>query len=123
MGCDDCCSELQNGQELIGRWEVVEVGYSPGSGYVTEKIEQSKFIEFGADHHFQSNYEGLDDIHYFRIVEDADNLVLELFPTKPEENNPDQLAYKYEMAFEEDLLKLMYAYCIEGCHIGIRKVE
>ena len=123
MSCDDCCNELQNGQELVGRWEVVEFGYSPGSGYVTEKVENSKFVEFGPDHRFQSNYEGLDDIHYFRIIQVSEKPVLELFPSKPQENDPDQLAYKYQMSFEDDMLKLMYAYCIEGCHIGIRKAE
>lgn len=124
MGCDDCCHELENGQDLVGKWRVVEVGYSPGAGYITDNVEdQSSFIQFGTDHHFQSNYEELNDVHYYRITEGNGNPVLELYPSKPTDDMSEQLVYKYHLSFEDNLLKLKYVYCIEGCHIGIQKVE
>lgn len=123
VACDDCCSELSDGNDLQGKWKVVEVGYSPGAGYITEKMEDSRFIQFGSDHEFTSNYEGLEDIAYYRITESDEGVMLELFPETPKEADPDQLVYKYRMSFEDSMLKLMYAYCIEGCHIGIQKVS
>lgn len=123
MGCDDCCNELSDGNSLQGKWQLVEIGYSPGAGYVTEKIEDRIFLEFGSDHKFTSDYEGLEDINFYQIIEESDMSVLELFPTVPNENDPDQLAYKYYMSFDDNMLKLMYAYCIEGCHLGIEKIN
>tara|TARA_Y100001949_G_C15806106_1_gene251389 strand:+ start:212 stop:625 length:414 start_codon:yes stop_codon:yes gene_type:complete len=123
ISCDDCCSELPDGNELQGKWQVVEVGYSPGAGYVTEKVEETRFIQFGEDHQFMSNYDGLEDIRFYRINEDSGSPLLELFPEEPKEMDPDQLVYKYHMSFDDAMLKLMYAYCIEGCHIGIQKIS
>ncbi|HCX23752.1 MAG TPA: hypothetical protein DHN29_17655 [Cytophagales bacterium] len=123
IGCDECCNELPDGQSLQGKWQVVEVGFSPGAGYVTAPVDQGKFIEFGSDHKFSSNYEGLEDIHFYRINDETGNPVLELFPKEPKDYDPDQLVYKYRMGYDDSMLKLMYAYCIEGCHIGIQRVN
>lgn len=123
IGCDECCNELPDGSDLIGKWQVVEVGFSPGAGYITNKVTESRFVEFGDDHGFNSNYDGLEDIRFYRINNEEEMPVLELFPNVPKENEPDQLVYKYWLSMDEDMLKLAYVYCVEGCHIGIRKIH
>lgn len=121
ISCDDCCSNLSDDQTLLGKWTVVEFGYSPGGAYVTQKLEQNRFVEFGSDNHFSSNYNDFTDIRYYRLTEASDIPMLELFPNEPEDNNPNQLVYKYRLNFEENMVKLLYVYCVEGCHIAIQR--
>lgn len=127
FSCNEHKSELLEKQGLLGEWQVYESGYSPGGDYVIDEVPNDplKYVRFGEDHLFESNYEGLENVNYFDVIEENQKPVLLLYENNPgdEHQNRSELVYKYYAKIEGDKLKLMYAYCIEGCHIGLKRLE
>ena len=118
--------ELEN---LLGKWLVYEQGYSPGSGYIITEVpdEPAQILTFKSDSQFSSNYSGLEDFFYFLVLDDASGShILALYEKKSEMiNNQDinSLEHSYSIEIEDGNIKLYFRYCIEGCHIGLKKME
>ncbi|MEQ8472957.1 MAG: hypothetical protein RIC35_17315 [Marinoscillum sp.] len=127
FSCKEPKSDFLVNQSLLGNWQVYESGYSPGGDYVIDEVptDPLKYIQFGKDQAFESNYEGLEEVHYFNVVEENGRPILHLYTDQPgdEIRDNEQLVYKYRMEIREDKLKLMYVYCIEGCHLGLIRLE
>ncbi|MGF1635578.1 MAG: hypothetical protein ACFCUU_00795, partial [Cyclobacteriaceae bacterium] len=111
---------------LYGKWFLTEYGYSPGSGYVTTKVnpEPPLYVTFGLDEHMSSNIGEFETFEYFKIVtnEESDRTSLLLFSEKPDETLSlfEQTGRSYSVTQKRDLLKLNYYGCIEGCHLGFK---
>lgn len=122
--CDrkDCCGPQYN-NELIGSWQLYEYGYSPGSEYIVEQVpaEPAQTITFKSDGRFSSTSDGLDQFNYYLVMEEFG--VLALFEDDPGNETQDvsKLKNAYDMRFENGL-KLSYRWCIEGCHLGFRRM-
>lgn len=127
FGCKESNNEFIENNGIEGNWRVYESGYSPGAGYVVDEVSANplKFVRFGEDQRFESNYEGFTDINYYKITEESQQPVLWLYQEEPqgELRVDDELVYKYFVSQENNKLKLSYAYCIEGCHIGLSRLE
>ncbi|MFY0627759.1 MAG: hypothetical protein JXR07_15785 [Reichenbachiella sp.] len=132
------CEELENltsidlpddASDMIGRWQVVEYGYSPGAGYFVESVPliPAQVLTFSADGKFNSNYHGFEDHNFFNIIEQNDELILVLSDDQPvvvtETVDIDYTTYNIWQSIEEGKTELWYRYCREGCHVGIRKIE
>ncbi|MEQ9441917.1 MAG: hypothetical protein RIG62_22950 [Cyclobacteriaceae bacterium] len=122
----DCCLPMDS---LIGTWQVYETGYSPGGGYIVEEVpdEPAQIMEFKSDHQFWSNRQGLDDYSYYLILEDnSKGSILALYKNELDaENNQEihSLSHIYVSVFKEGKVKLSFRDCVEGCHIGLKKLE
>jgi hypothetical protein len=82
-------------------------------------------MEIRSDGRFSSNIAGLEEYRYFVILQDQDMEVLALFENKPPKN-PDvgKLEHSYNILLQENgTVNLWFRYCIEGCHLGIRRVS
>lgn len=127
FGCNESGNEFFKDNDLLGEWQIYESGYSPGGGYVIDEVpaDPLRYVRFGEDQEFESNYEGLEGVHFYSIVEENGRPTLHLYQNEPGDRVPgdQQMAYKYRMAMDKDKMKLMYSYCIEGCHIGLRRFE
>jgi hypothetical protein len=125
----DCCLPIGDLDNLLGRWQVYERGFSPGAGYIIEEVpaEPVQTMTFEADNRFASNYSGLEEYSYFNILDDSSGEnILALYKNKSDFNNnqdTDNLEHSYIINYDEGNLKLYFRYCIEGCHIGITKLE
>jgi hypothetical protein len=123
---------LSPGATLTGSWLMTEYGYSPGGGYFTEPIAPvpAQTIAFNANGEMWSNAEGLTQYKYYRVMEDpyfpgsGYNIVV-LFTTNPEGQplDPKNLSPSYSIVFTDTLLKLSYRWCIEGCHLGMKRIS
>ncbi len=117
---EGCCDYLD--QEYFGKWLLVERGYSPGAGYITEPIapQAGLFIEMLPGGRFNSNIEGLKDRHFYAILDNPqdDRPVLALFKDQQEfTDDLDQLEHSYNAANDDNELTLSFRFCIEGCHL------
>ena len=128
----DCCilpEYEMSADQLLGIWQVHEYGYSPGDSYHTVEVSATplQFLQFKENHEFSSNYQNLTDFKYFLVIEDnqLDNPVLVLYealPSNDEEIDPNDLTqHSYQLVQTEQGLELWFRYCIEGCHIGIKR--
>ena len=131
LSCDsnqDCCLPITNG-ELIGKYRVYEYGYSPGDRYIIESIpaDPPQLLNFGDNNIFSSNYQNLTSFRYYLILEDnSGEKILALFDAEPDNKNAidvNTLSHSYLIKYEDFNVKLHYRYCIEGCHIGLNKIE
>lgn len=113
--------------EIIGSWLLFEYGYSPGSGYIIEKVpvEPAQIIKFSEDGRFSSTAEEFINFKYYLILEDLqyDQTVLALFVNDPGSAPQDiqKLENAYNLSFEKGL-KLSRRWCIEGCHLGFKRI-
>ena len=107
------------GQPLVGSWQYVERGYSPGSGYVTEAIplKPVQTIDFTAQQSVSTVNMGnefdnsLTAARTYRVDSTGNHSAkLVLFDEKRQE-----LAYPMSIRITGDTLRLMPP-CIEGCH-------
>lgn len=109
---------------LVDTWIMVERGYSPGSGYITDPVpaEPAQLISFMSDRRMHSNITDLEEFNYYLVEEDSSSgdAVLSLYHLDPVENPGHAPASSYNLVFEEGLLKLHFRWCIEGCHMGFR---
>src|SRR5690606_24788536 len=108
-------------------WLLVEEGHSPGAGYVTTPVppEPAQVITFLPDSTFHSNIQGLEKFKYFEVWEDsvAAGTVLSLYEQQPSRVPDRSTASSYTVTFDNQMLKLSFRWCIEGCHMGFRAIE
>ena len=110
-------------ESLLDTWIMVERGYSPGSGYITDPVpaEPAQLISFLPDRRMHSNISGLEEFNYYLLEEDSSSGdVLSFYHLNPVENPSHAQVSSYSVVFEEGLLKLHFRWCIEGCHMGFR---
>jgi hypothetical protein len=122
---DFCCIDPE--VEMTDTWILYERGWSPGSGYNIDPVsaDPPQTMEIRSDGRFSSNIAGLEEYRYFVILQDQDMEVLALFENKPPKN-PDvgKLEHSYNILLQENgTVNLWFRYCIEGCHLGIRRVS
>ena len=123
---EECCQEevLSPDQALNGSWLLYERGYSPGSGYVIDKVspKPAQKITFRPDNTLTSTVKGLTQFKFYSTAYDSvsDDLVLNLYEDQPQDTSQVASSFSVEMA--DGNLKLMYHYCIEGCHLGFRRI-
>jgi hypothetical protein len=119
----DCCVglEKEGSDQLTGSWLLFERGYSPGAGYIIEPVSAvpPQTIEFKSNGEISCSVSGLTEYKFYSVKGD----VVGLFKSDPGPS-PDSLAFthSYNFSFEDGNLKLSYRYCIEGCHLGFKKV-
>ena len=124
---DFCCIDPES--EIIDTWLLFERGWSPGSGYFVDPVSETppQTMEIRPDGRFSSNIQGLEQYRYFLILEDDrwDVEVLALFESKPPKNpDLDKLEHSYNIEVQENgTVKLFFRYCIEGCHLGLRRIS
>ena len=75
-----------------------------------------------------STIEGLKNYKFYLILEDtlSSSNVLAVFEQAP--SNPDlplsEVKHGYNFSLQEDnRLRLNFRYCIEGCHLGLKKID
>jgi hypothetical protein len=111
-------------QTLPGTWLYVEYGYSPGAGYFIEKVPTTprQTISFREDLSLSTNISGLEDYKFYRILEDTvhNGTVVAFYKEDPGNQPQDvsNLSHSYSVTWTDDMLKLGYRWCIEGCHKG-----
>lgn len=128
--CDkDDPNFLPVGETLEGSWIMTEYGYSPGAGYITKAVptDPAKTITFRIDGTLTSNMDEFSTYQYYQILEnpqDPEYKMLGLFTTKPVAA-PDinTVSPLYHISFSKDLLKLYMRGCIEGCHVGLKRIS
>ena len=114
---------------IFGSWLLVEYGYSPGSGYITNPVPAvpPQWLTMERDGSFDSNIESLKIYRYYRLVDDNvyGGKVLALFESDPGEILPDvaDLQPTFTVTEEGTRLSLSYRWCIEGCHMTFRPVD
>lgn len=130
------CEDTHENPEIIvetettieGHWVLYERGYSPGVGYIVEKVNDnpSSKITLTFEKEFSSNIKGLEQFKYYRVVMDSalDTQILALYKTNPGTIEPDvkSLEHSYYIELQEDDLKLSFRYCIEGCHMSFKRL-
>jgi hypothetical protein len=127
-GCNEddfCCIDPEN--EIVDTWILFERGYSPGSGYYVDPVSETppQTMQVSSDGRFSSNIVGLEHYRYFAILQDQDWEILALFENKPPKDpDVDNLEHSYLIEFQENgTVKLYFRYCIEGCHLGLRRIS
>lgn len=108
-----------HGQGLAGTWLLYESGYSPGAGYIVDKVpsKPQQTLTFTSDGHLQvqgdllKNYQSFTQ---FRL--DSVKQSIRLYYT------PSISNYSEAIYLNNDTLKL-YQPCIEGCHLGFLRVQ
>ena len=103
------------GRPLVGTWLYVERGYSPGAGYIIEKISSNptQIIRFTAQNTVSTA--NLSDTAFtaartYRVDSTGSGARLVLFDEKQQ-----QLPFSMTIRIENDTLRLSPS-CFEGCH-------
>ncbi len=126
---EECCVPYDESSSMVGEWHVFEYGYSPGAGYIIEEVpeEPAQVLQFKSGNKFSSNYKQLVKFHYYLILDDgSQGYILALYEELPEDTeNIDtrDLEHSYSIVDKGDTLELWFRFCIEGCHIGLKRVE
>jgi hypothetical protein len=124
LSCDekDMGVENEGNNELPGKWLLYETGYSPGTEYIIEPVSAvpPQIIEFKSTGEFSCTVYGLTDYNFYFVKGD----ILGFFKSDPGPS-PDTLAFtdSYHFNFEDGRFKLGFPHCIEGCHLGFKKIE
>ena len=125
--CEDefCCIDPEG--DIVDTWILFERGYSPGAGYIVEPISETpaQTMVIRSDGRFSSNIRDLGKYRHFVVLPDQDHQVLALFEKKPPKTlNLDELEHSYIIEFQENgTVNLYFRYCIEGCHLGLRRLS
>ncbi|MFY0654262.1 MAG: hypothetical protein JXQ96_19650 [Cyclobacteriaceae bacterium] len=131
---DDCCLPFDDHEELIGKWILFEEGYSPANGYIVREIapEPEQFIEFKTSESFVSNIDHIREYTQYKIIENPNNrrpLLVLLNNTLvndtlalPVDIHQFRQIYGIEK-YDSGGLRLSHLWCVEGCHLGFRKIE
>ena len=129
-GCverDDMCCSDQERDQLSGKWLLYEAGYSPGDRYITEAIPTSPAQTLTIrDHHVSSTVKGLEQIQFYRILNDtvSHSPYMAFYVKDPSiEGDTVRAAGTYTFKLENNILRLHFRWCIEGCHMAFRKIE
>ena len=129
---DEACCELEpegDNKPLAGVWQLFESGYSPGGGYIVVEVaaDPPLLITFNEDGTVISNMEGMEEYKFYALVDDPyqDGQFIAFFKNKPTNDDLEaevfDLSYSFEITGDE--LKLYYRFCIEGCHLGFKRLE
>lgn len=122
----ECCVVLEEKTNLTGKWQVYEVGYSPGDVYVTEQVAEdpAQIMNFEPGNQFSSNVEGLEKFRYYSVIEDtlSEGSILALHEVLPDNGAVSNLNQSYNIRYGNGNITLHFRFCIEGCHIGIKKI-
>lgn len=127
----ECCFPFDDSIGLNGSWQVFERGYSPGDRYIIEDVPDTpaQIMNFGSENAFSSNITGLGDYSFFKILEDSyieGGAVLALFSELADMQNldADNLEHSYTLEqYSDGSIKLGFRFCIEGCHLALKKVR
>lgn len=132
VGCGDeeeCCSIPENYSNLQGSWQLYEYGYSPSQGYIVEEIpnDPAQVLTFNENRTFSSNAESFSEFGFFELKTDSMSSVPKsyyvLLYTFPNDEDKDAKA-RYTIRFlDNGDLQLIYRFCIEGCHYGLKRVN
>ena len=131
LSCEekDCCVNLEGeSNTLTGTWLLFERGYSPGAGYVIEPVSASpaQTLTFQSNGRMTATLDGLSDYKFYFIKDhpDPEQQIIALYKKYPGESpDPSTFTTSYHFHFDGNNLKLYYRYCIEGCHLALRKAE
>jgi len=128
----DCCvfPLSEDGAEAFGgSWLLFERGYSLGAGYVTVEVPATpaQLLAFDGDKVFASNISVLEAFTYYAVLDDPNSgdKVLALLTEDPGLVTPDveTVQHSYTIEWSASALTLHYRWCIEGCHISLKKIE
>ena len=108
--------------EIAGTWLNVEQGYSPGSGYVTEKVPENPALtlRLQRDLRVSSNMEGFSKFRFYRLSSNSSRVVFYEGDPGPAAPDFSGVLNTYGIEWEGSMMKLSYRGCIEGCHLGFR---
>jgi len=126
MSCTEN-NDLGPGSELKGTWRLYERGYSPGAGYVTEPVQPipAQRLSLGGNYKMSTNIDNLLEYKYYRLIDDpnSESTILAFFKADPGSTPIDvtELDHSYNIEHENGNLKLMFRFCIEGCHLGFSR--
>lgn len=107
-----------------GTWLLVERGYSPGFGYITEPVGAipPQTLTFQSDGQMTSTMNGQQKFKYYFV--DQDQQLLAFFENDPGiAPDPSTFTTSFNYSFDGNTLMLYFQYCIEGCHLKLRHVE
>lgn len=127
-GCasEDCAKVSETTSDSwLGDWLLVERGYSPGAGYIVDPVPSSpaQVLTLRTNCTMTSSAEALRDYQYYRIFDDpySESPVIAFFSSTPDDAiTLEDCDVSYNIVWEDDLMKLWYLYCFEGCHLGFR---
>jgi hypothetical protein len=110
------------GTGLLGTWLYIECGYSPGAGYIIDKIHPfpPQTISFDATGEVTAAGKDLGNLtqaHYYRIDSTIYGIHLVLL-----KNREDPTGDTLGMTIRGDTLKLSPP-CYEGCHYGFLRIR
>lgn len=126
LSCEenDCCvnPNSEGGNKVEGSWLLYETGYSPGWEYVTTPVSPlpPQIVSFRLNGEMSSNMFELAEYQFYSI---SGNFI-ELFKTDPRRypDRPD-ISRTYFFSLKDGNLRLGYINCIEGCHLGLKKLK
>ena len=125
----ECCLPIDDFESLIGKWQIYEQGYSPGAGYIVEEVpdKPAQILIFESDNRFSSNNTGLEGFSYYSVLNDGlEGNILALYENESdmkENQDTNSLEHSYAIRYDEGNVKLHFRYCIEGCHLGLKKIK
>ena len=111
-----------HGQGLPGTWLLYETGYSPGAGYVVNKVpsQPAQTLTFTADGQMQAQGErlrGYQTFSTFRIDTVRTVAQIHYFPTSDSSSTYERIN------LSGDTLTLSSPFCIEGCHSAFLRIK
>lgn len=122
---EECCSMEESQSSLMGSWLLYERGYSPGAGYIIEEVAPvpAQQIIFRPGNSMTSTVNGLAQFKFYFTVDDSlsDDKIVKFYISEPPNTGQSTSSYSYEII--DGKLKLYYRYCIEGCHLGFRRIK
>jgi hypothetical protein len=75
----------------------------------------------------QTNMDGLSKYRFYRILENpaGENPVIAFYEQDPGSTPQElsELEHSYSMVRAGNTLKLHYRFCIEGCHLGFKRIS
>src|SRR6185295_16282046 len=115
---EECCSGDEDQSSLMGSWLMDERGYSPGAGYIIEKVAPipAQKITFRLGNKMTSTVDNLAHFRFYSTEDDtlSDDKIVKFYISEPYHATVATPSYSYEIT--EGRLTLRYRYCFEGCH-------
>ena len=129
FSCEDKFTSEESQQDaraLLGTWLLYEKGYSPGAGYIVEAVgaELEQTITFKNNHRMEVTIPWLEDFEYYAVMMDENNqdVVLAFYESNPGPSPKlSSSDHKYTLVTDESGIKLYFRFCIEGCHLALKR--